>query len=216
MDGRGPRRAMHFLVAHLAPHAIGDVFPDGAREQERFLLHNADLLAQIAARIFAQLHAVDGDAALILVEPRQQIHQRGLAGAGGADEGHGLARLKAEADAVEHRQVLGIGEAHVVEDDLAAQVAVGPVGALVQRLAIFADDVGHAVERDQRHRHLHDEAADVSDGPHDPGQHTHVGQEGADGDRPVDGHDRPDGIADDELYLDDDVGRRPVEGVEKE
>ena len=36
---------------HFAPNPVGDVFADGAREQEGLLLDNADLLAQVAARV---------------------------------------------------------------------------------------------------------------------------------------------------------------------
>ena len=216
MDSRRLGGAIDVLVRHFAVDAVHDVLFDRPREQERLLEDEADLLAQVAAGVVAQLDAVDADAALILVETRQQVDQRRLAAAGRADQRHRLPRLDAEGDAVEHGHVLGVGKAHVVEDDLALDAAVGPERAHVQRLAVDADDLRHAVERHQGHRHLHDEAADVADGPHDPRQHAHVGQERADGDRAVDGHRRAHGVADDQLHADDNVGRRPVDGVEQQ
>ena len=67
-----------------------------------------------------------------VVEAREQRRDRGLAGAGRADERERLAGMDLEIDAVQHRPVgTGIGEVHVLEADLAPCVR--------QRAALRAD-----------------------------------------------------------------------------
>ena len=46
MHRRHLRRLFHLGLGQVAPHAIRDVLADRAREQERLLLHRADLAAQ--------------------------------------------------------------------------------------------------------------------------------------------------------------------------
>ncbi len=79
--------------------AIENILAQGAAEQEHVLLHDADLAAQRFQGHRADIHPIDGDAAgLCLIEARQQGAERGLAGAGGADEGHRLAGGNAQID----------------------------------------------------------------------------------------------------------------------
>ena len=50
--------ALDFFFGDLAADAVGDVFADGAREQERLLFHDADVLAQELARVALQLDPI--------------------------------------------------------------------------------------------------------------------------------------------------------------
>ena len=59
-------------------------------------------------------------ALLHIVEAQQQIGQRGLAGAGMADNGDGLAGLNREADVLQHPFLAVVGEPDLVEFDAAA------------------------------------------------------------------------------------------------
>ena len=84
-------------VIRVAPE--GDVAGDRVGEEKRLLRHEADRAAQAAERDLADVDAADRHGARRrLVQPRQQVDQRRLAGAGAADERDRLARLDAEAD----------------------------------------------------------------------------------------------------------------------
>ena len=79
--------------------------------------------AELLERVVADVDAVDRDpAAGHVVQPGDQRGQRGLAGAGGADQRERLARAQVEVDVAQHRGV-GAGEGEV--DVLEAQVAQG-------------------------------------------------------------------------------------------
>ena len=54
-----------------------------------------------------------------VVEPRNQAHERGLAGAGQADERHHFARCGGEVDVVQDLRAVRVLEAHILEADLA-------------------------------------------------------------------------------------------------
>ena len=98
---------------------------------------------------FAQVLAVDQDGAGVgVVEAEQQARDGGLARAGRADHGHGLAGRNAEADALQDRPALVVAETHVAEFDFGAghgQIArAGPVGDL----AILVQQLEHALHVD--------------------------------------------------------------------
>ena len=80
----------HFLVRHLAAHAVGDVLADRAGEQEGFLLDDADLPAQVARGVVLAGSTPSSRICppLCLVEARQQVDQAGLARAGGPEQRH--------------------------------------------------------------------------------------------------------------------------------
>ncbi len=70
--------------------------------------------------VAADVHAVEQHAAAGgLEEAGNEAGQRRLAGAGQADQRHHLARARHEADAVEDSAVGVVGEAHVIEAQLA-------------------------------------------------------------------------------------------------
>ena len=103
--------------------AVGDVLADGAGEEEDVLLDDADLAAEGGEGHVADIDAVDRDAAAVeLVEARQEGGDRRLAGAGGADEGDGLAGADVEVDVRQDRLVGAVAEGDVLVADVAAQV----------------------------------------------------------------------------------------------
>ena len=89
-----------------------DVVADRAVEQHVLLQHDADLAAQPGDVDHREVDAVDQHAAALgHVEPLDQLGERALAGAGGADDADDLAGLDAEADVVQHlRAVEAIAE----------------------------------------------------------------------------------------------------------
>ena len=90
-------------------------------EQERLLGHEAHRGAQPGERDLAHVHPVHEDRARRgIVEPREQAHQGGLAGAGGPHDGHRLPRRHLEVDVVEDRAV-AVGEGQVAEGHRAPQ-----------------------------------------------------------------------------------------------
>ena len=98
-----------------------DVVADRAAEQERLLGHDPHLRAQRGRRHVAQVVAVDEDAAGgRVVEARDELGQRRLAGAGRADQRDRLAGRHGQVD-VAQRLALAVGEDDVIERDLAAQ-----------------------------------------------------------------------------------------------
>ena len=91
-----------------------------AGQQHRFLAHHRDLVAQRGQRQRAEVVAVEQDPARgRVVEPRQQVEDRGLAGAGAPDEGDPLPGLDRQREVLERDVAVGIGEVHVLEADLA-------------------------------------------------------------------------------------------------
>src|SRR6476661_1643310 len=145
---RGP--ALHHRVVEGAgqalheaagPHQVGgfpntlvgnagiterDIVADGAGEQKYVLQHHANLAAQLAQVVLAQVAAIHADAALLnVVEAAQQVDDAGFAGPGGAHEGYSLAGLHVEADIFEHPLGLVVGEPHVFELHLAPQLLWG-------------------------------------------------------------------------------------------
>ena len=108
------RAAAADLLERRVGAAEGDVLADRGGEQEALLRHDAELPAQRAHLHVAQVVAVDADRALgRVVEARQQLHERRLAGARVADERDGLAGGDAEVDAVQHLGALAVVEVHV-------------------------------------------------------------------------------------------------------
>ena len=74
--------------------AVGDVLGDRAVEQERLLQHDADVAAILFDRERADVGAIDENRAVgDVVEAADEIHERALAGAAGADEADHFARF---------------------------------------------------------------------------------------------------------------------------
>ena len=96
------------IVARLDA-ADGDVVGGGQVIAHEVLEDDADVGAQREEVVFAQVVAVEQDAALVrVVEPREQLDQRGLAGAVLADQREDLAGAQVERQPA-HRPALGAG-----------------------------------------------------------------------------------------------------------
>ncbi len=98
------------------------------RKEERILEDDAEHAAQVLDIDFADVDAVEEDlSALDVVEAEEQRDQSGLAGAGVADDGDGLAGGDAEGDIAEDPVVfggfgfVGVAEPDVAEFDFAAR-----------------------------------------------------------------------------------------------
>jgi len=112
LGGREPR-----FDRRLGP-AVGEVFPDRAAKQERLLKHDSQPLPQLAGRQPADVDPVDLDAPLLdVVEPGQEVHERGFSGAAAAHDPDHLAGGHLEGDVVEHRLVFVVAEGHVAKGD---------------------------------------------------------------------------------------------------
>ncbi len=112
------------LLYHFAVDAGGaqaDVRLDRAGKEERILEDDAEHAAQVLDIDFADVDAVEEDlSALDVVEAEEQRDQSGLAGAGVADDGDGLARCYAEGDIAEDPVLFGgLGFVGVAEPDVA-------------------------------------------------------------------------------------------------
>src|SRR5919107_776286 len=109
-------------VIHARPEPpVEDVFGYGAREQQRFLQHDADLPAQRRERQLAKVDAVEQDAASRrVVESGKGAYEGGLAGTGRADKGDTLSRPRLERDVLECVDATLIAEVDPFERDLPA------------------------------------------------------------------------------------------------
>ena len=103
--------------------AVEQVLADRAVEQPGVLQNHAEVLTQIVAGDVARIHAVDGNRpALDLVEAHEQVDQRGLAGAGRADDGDRLAGLGLQRKILDQRFGRIVAELDMVEPHQALDV----------------------------------------------------------------------------------------------
>ena len=124
------------VAARQRRPAQADVVGDAAREEIHVLQHQAADAAQLGEVELADVDAVDEDApALDVVEAQQQADDRGLAGAGRADDADPLPGRHLERDVAQHpvesrhrlggigrrRGVDAVGEPDVLEHDVAAR-----------------------------------------------------------------------------------------------
>ncbi len=90
-----------FLRRIRAP--VADIVPDGAPEQHGVLQRNAHLGAQLMQWEIAYVHAIQRHATAInVVETGNEMDQARLARAGRTQDGHRLARLSYQVDALQH------------------------------------------------------------------------------------------------------------------
>ena len=87
------------LVVARLDAADGDVVAGGEIVAHEILEDDTHVGAQLFDVVFAKIAAVEQDAAFVgVVQPGQQLHQGGLAGAVLADQRHHLAGLEREAE----------------------------------------------------------------------------------------------------------------------
>ena len=112
--------------------AVADVLADGALEQPGVLQHHAHHGAKVVAFELAHVVPADADGAGInVVEAHEQLHHGGLAGTGGAHDGHRLPRAHLRREIGDHRLARLVAEAHLVELDAAINLGCGDARRLV-------------------------------------------------------------------------------------
>ena len=102
---------------------VADVLGEAGREEHRVLRHDRELTSEVLQLEVAEVDAVEPDLTLRrVVEPREQIDQRALAGAGRARDAEARAECDVEGDVMQDRTIVAVGERDVTEGD-------GPAGA---------------------------------------------------------------------------------------
>ena len=113
-------RGLHDFIHRRVGLSVADVLQNRVGKQEHVLLHNADIPAQALLREAANIQPVKKDfAGRDVIKARDELAERRLAAAGGADDRDGLAGGDMERDIVEHRKVAVIRKADVLEIDFA-------------------------------------------------------------------------------------------------
>ncbi len=102
--------------------SVRDVLRDGAAEQPGVLQHHADACPQLLSRHRGDVDPVQCDpAAGDIVEPHQEIDQRGLPGAGRADDRDGVTGFRGQRQVLDQRPVRGVAKGDVLEGHPATQ-----------------------------------------------------------------------------------------------
>ena len=167
----------HLLVGGRG-RAEADVVGDRARKQERILGDQRHLRAQGALLDGPHVDAVDqhisvGD----VVEAGDQVGDGGLAGAGLADQRHGLAGLDGEVDVLQHRLVGLVGEGDAAQLDAAVDPAHRRGVGGVDDARLGVQQLQHLLAAGHRRLHGGVELAELLDRLEEAAD---VGQEGDD------------------------------------
>ena len=109
---------------HLFPGrtgvSVGDVVVNGAVEQPRVLQHHRERAPQAGTGHMVDGLAVDGDRpGLGVIEAHEQVHQRSLARAGGADDSDHAARSGGQVHVPQNEPVRVVAEVQVLDVHLA-------------------------------------------------------------------------------------------------
>lgn len=134
VDLRPPGGLGHLLVGRIGA-AVADIIGHAARKEENILLHHPDLPPQRLLRDLPHIMAVDADSAGgHIVKAGDELAQGGFSPAGGADQRHRFTGGNVQRDIVQHRLVLPVFEAHVVDIDGTPDLPqfLG-IGAVLQR-----------------------------------------------------------------------------------
>lgn len=109
------------LVESGVGFAVGDVIGNGGAEEESFLKNDTDAGAELLEVEFADIDAINQDAAGGgVVISGDEVNESAFARTGGANESVGFAGFGAEGDVVEGGLILLVFEADVLEFDGAA------------------------------------------------------------------------------------------------
>ena len=107
-----------------------------------------------------------------VVEPRDQVAQRGLSAAGGADDGYLLARVDLKIQVPEDDiVVVRVGEAHIFKMDLALRILKLHRARLVEDLDIGVHDPKEALDAGHA---LHELLGELDDPPDRRDQCSHI------------------------------------------
>jgi hypothetical protein len=167
------------ISASVASSSVGDVVADAGAEEQRLLQHHRHRLAQRVAPVGGDVAAIDEDAAAGRpVEPQQQAHDGGLAGARRSDDRHPLARGHAEAGLAQGGPARFVLEGHAVEREGALQAlhvnGVGRVVHVRQRLE-------HARDASRAHLRPGELGRKLGQIPHRPVEAVQIRREDEDG-----------------------------------
>ena len=161
--------------------AVGEIFLNRAREKPGILKHHTEELANVSTAHFAGGDAVNGDvAAARVVEAHQEVDERGLAGAGGTDDGDLHTGFNFDGEMLDDWALRVIGEVDVMEFNGAFDVAdhlgrfrIGSFFGFVQEgedafggghgLLDAGGDLGNAGERAVELADVLDEGLDAAD-----------------------------------------------------
>src|SRR6202043_1518733 len=98
-----------------ARSAEADILPRVGAEDHRILWHQADALAYLSRISSSQINAIDPHGSVLwVVKPQQQLENRRLTGARGADQRHRLAGRHGDRETLERR---ASGRRRVAEAD---------------------------------------------------------------------------------------------------
>ena len=158
--------------------AEADVVHDRAGKQEVLLLDDPHLPMQRRRFDAAEFAAIDADLSRAgEVELRQQVDDRGLAAAGVADQGDGLARLGDDVDLVQDAALGGVAEADLVELDPAVEAGQVLGGGVVPPFRRGIEDAEDAFGAGHGREGLVIEVADAAHGlEEDAGEEEEVDQ----------------------------------------
>ena len=150
------------LLARDIGATVSDVFRHRALEQPRILQHHAKGAAQACARVVTRRPAIDHDASGIdIVKAQQQVDERRLAAARGADQGKAHAGLSLDADILQQFAVGHVAKVHMLKGDLALRGrkyhGVRRVGLLLARI----EQRKHAARRGVRGLDLRNDVGDL-------------------------------------------------------
>ena len=177
--GTGQAGRFDDLFAGGTGLAVGDVIRHRAAEQIHVLLDDADVLAQALQGDMLDVLPVDVDvAAGHIIEAGNEVAQRRLAAAGGADQSQPLAGLDVKADMMQNLVVVvRVFEADILEPD--------GTGAGLERLCVGCvvdgdgrvHDLGKALDAGHAALELLGELDDAADGGNEGGDIEHISHE---------------------------------------
>ena len=145
---RALRRGDALLVGCVEA-AVADVVHDRSGEEVGVLQNGAERAAQGVLADVAHVDPVVGDDAVLdLIKAVDEVRDRRLAGAGGADEGDLLPGLRVDADVLQHRFVRHVAEVYVHEPHVAAQRDERAVRLLPRPCPARAVPAVHGGQRD--------------------------------------------------------------------
>src|SRR6266487_1214967 len=129
------------LVRSLS-QPVGDILPNGAREEEDILLDSRYLRAQRVQAPLAHIDAVNQDVPFIdIINAIDQLRERALASPRLSHDGDGLSWLRMERDIFQHGHA-AIAECDVLEHDVTMHPSIAPAIprlVLVQFRLLFQD-----------------------------------------------------------------------------
>ena len=152
-----------------------------------------------------------------VVEARHELGERRLARARGADEGDRLPRRDRQVDVVERelRAVVGaVGEGHVVEGDLAADVRELPRVRAVGQLGLLVEQLEDLVQRGHAGLVGRVDLRELADRVEEAVERGQEADEHADGDVALDGLRAADEQDEDRRQRAEELDAREVRGVE--